>query len=128
FIEFHKSHGGIASVALFELHQKVEYGVYSIDENKKITKFEEKPSLKYNAGTMIFCLEPEIFKYIPKNDSKNPEIINITDHILPKLIKSGKPIYGLPFCDYWIDVGRISDYDKVNGGTLSKQLKNDKTS
>ena len=128
FIEFHKSHGGIASVALFELHQKVEYGVYSIDENKKITKFEEKPSLKYNAGTMIFCLEPEIFKYIPENKSKKPSVINITDDILPKLIKSDKPIYGFPFSDYWIDVGRISDYDKVNDGTLPKQLNNIKNS
>ncbi len=128
FIEFHKSHKGIVSVALFELRQKVEYGVYSIDKDKKITKFEEKPSFKYNAGTMIFCLEPEIFDFIPETDSKNPKPINITDHILPKLIESNKSIYGFPFCDYWIDIGRLSDYDEVNGGILSEQLKEEKRS
>lgn len=128
FTEFHKRQGGIASVALFELRQKVEYGVYSIDDNKQITKFEEKPEFKFNAGTMIFCLEPEIFNFIPENDKDNPEIINITDHILPKLIASKKQIYGYPFCDYWIDVGRLSDYDKVNGGILSEEIKNEKRS
>ncbi|MBW6461686.1 MAG: nucleotidyltransferase family protein [DPANN group archaeon] len=128
FTEFHKKHDGILSVALFELRQKVEYGVYSLDEDKKITKFEEKPEFKFNAGTMIFCLEPEIFNFIPEINKDHQEPINITDHILPKLIESKKHIYGYPFCDYWIDVGRLSDYDKVNGGILYESMKNEKRS
>ncbi|MEA3230032.1 MAG: nucleotidyltransferase family protein [archaeon] len=119
FIKFHKSHKGIASVALFELEQKVEYGIYAIDKNKKIEKFEEKPTFKYNAGTMIFCLEPEIFKFIPKNEDE--ESINITDHVIPVLLLSKIKLYGYPFNDYWLDVGRLSDYSKANGNSKTEQ-------
>lgn len=124
FIGFHKKKGGILTAALFELSQRIDFGIYELDRAFAVKKFLEKPTFRHYAGTMIFCLEPEILEFIPQHDK--PELVNLTDHILPKILSSGKKVYGYPFTDYWVDVGRIDDYNKINeaqifGGSGNKE-------
>ena len=111
FIKFHKEKKGILSVALFEHTETIPWGVYDLDEDHAIEKFVEKPTITHKAGTMIFCLEPRIFDFIPEDQ----DIVNLTDHIIPRLLKKGEKIYGFPFSDYWIDIGKLEDYKRVNG-------------
>jgi len=62
-IEFHKSHGKIAT--LTAVIQAQEKGVLNIDENNSIRSFREKnknDGVPINAGYMV--LEPKIFDYI----------------------------------------------------------------
>lgn len=106
FIEFHKENKALVTAALFEFSHKVPWGIYEI-ENGRIMKFQEKPSFTYDAGTMIFCLEPEIFEFIPEGFS------NITDDILPKLLELKERLYGYPFKDFWADIGSIQDFEKI---------------
>ncbi|MBW6451407.1 MAG: nucleotidyltransferase family protein [DPANN group archaeon] len=111
FIEYHNEKKGVGTVALFEFEQPVEWGVYNLDNTGKVEKFLEKPRFKYLGGTMIFCLEPEIFDFFP-DTFEGP--LNLTDHIIPKILEANKGFYGYPFNDYWLDIGRIEDYDKAN--------------
>jgi NDP-sugar pyrophosphorylase family protein len=115
FIQFHKKKNGIATIALFEFAERSEYGIYELNPDHSINKFLEKPVFTHNAGTMIFCLEPEIFDFIPAN--KEEKVINITDHIIPALLKAGKKIFGYKFKGYWIDIGRMHEYMKMNNST-----------
>jgi len=112
-IEFHKKKKAEATVGLFELQQSVEYGVYDIDKDNRVKGFQEKPTFTYLAGTMIFVLEPSVLDYVPKYQ-KMPKLVNLTDHILPQMLKEGRRIFGFPFSNYWVDVGRMSDFEKVN--------------
>lgn len=112
FIEFHKKSKGVGTVALFKLEDKVEYGIYKLNEDSSVSEFLEKPTFIHLAGTMIFALEPEIFKFIPKNDEQS--LINLTDHIIPKVLKDGARFMGYPFDGYWVDVGRLSDYEDAH--------------
>lgn len=62
-VEFHKSHGKIAT--LTAVIQAQDKGVLDIDENNSVHSFREKESMDgspINAGYMV--LEPEIFEYI----------------------------------------------------------------
>lgn len=111
FIEFHKEKGGILTAALFEFEEKSRWGIYNLDNDKSIRGFKEKPVFKYTAGTMIFCLEPEIFEHIPKNPK---EVVNLTDHTIPELLKKGINIFGFEFSDFWEDIGDHDDYERVN--------------
>jgi NDP-sugar pyrophosphorylase family protein len=113
FIRFHKKKKGILTVALFEYKEKSKWGIYTLNRDKSIQNFLEKPVFKHTAGTMIFCLEPKIFEYIPKNPKG---VVNITDHTIPYLLKRGEKIFGFPFKDFWVDIGSLDDYKKLTGG------------
>ncbi|MBR3837975.1 MAG: glucose-1-phosphate cytidylyltransferase [Clostridia bacterium] len=67
-VEFHKSHGKIATLTAVLLQQ--EKGVLDIDEQYSVKQFREKSASdgnKINAGYMV--LEPAIFNYIRGDSS-----------------------------------------------------------
>lgn len=111
FIEFHKKKGGILTAALFEFEEKSKWGIYNLNKDESIRNFLEKPVFKHTAGTMIFCLEPEIFEHIPE---KPKGVMNLTDHTIPELLKKGVKIFGFEFKDFWEDIGSLDDYKRVN--------------
>jgi mannose-1-phosphate guanylyltransferase/phosphomannomutase len=110
FIKFHKKNGGTLTVALYTKTEKTKFGIYELGKDKSIKIFREKPIIKKTIGTMIFCMEPEIFNYIPGN--KKP--VNITDHVIPKMLSKNKKIFGFEFDDMWMDIGTFDDYNKIN--------------
>lgn len=62
-VEFHKSHGKIATLTAVKLAQ--QKGILDIDENNSVRAFREKNALDsspINAGFMV--LEPQIFDYL----------------------------------------------------------------
>ncbi len=113
-IRYHKEHKPITTIALFELTHKVEYGIYDLDESNRVVGFREKPTFVYHGGTMIFVVEPEVFKYIPGDVLENPRVVNFTDHIIPKMLENGEKLIGFPFRDYWMDIGRLDEYVRIN--------------
>ena len=108
FLKFHKEEGGIVTIALSEIEIPIEYGVVEFDENHVIKSFKEKPKLRFNTVTMIMAVEPRIFEYI------EPGFSNITDHVIPRLIRAGEKVVAYPSRDFWLDVGRPDDYSKAN--------------
>ncbi len=113
FVRFHKEKDGIMTIALFEFEHKVSWGIYHLHDDHSIKGFSEKPTFRHIAGTMIFCMEPRVLDYIPDN-TKNPSIINITDHIIPTLLENGEKIYGYIHKGEWIDIGRPEDLHRIN--------------
>ncbi len=113
FLRFHREKGGIMTIALFEFEHKLSWGIYHLHDDHSVKAFSEKPSFMHKAGTMIFCIEPRIFDYIPDNRN-NPSIINITDHIIPRLLENGEKIYGYIHKGEWIDIGRPEDLHRIN--------------
>ena len=62
-LEFHKSHGKLATVTAVPVGQR--FGVLTLDESDSITAFREKSDLDssyINAGFMV--MEPRVFDYI----------------------------------------------------------------
>lgn len=109
-IKFHKRKKGVLTAALFRMKEKCKWGIYHLNDDMSIRDFEEKPTLVHKAGTMIFCLEPEIFRHIP---AKPKKIVNLTDHTIPKLLKKDEKMYGFEFDELWEDIGSLGDYDRV---------------
>ena len=107
-IEYHKSHRGIATIALASVEKPSEWGVVDMKGNR-IVRFTEKPNKKVkshliNAG--IYVLDPSVFKYI-KKDHKMLE-----KDLFPRLAQEGK-LYGYPFEGQWFDVGTPEIYEEV---------------
>ncbi|MCX8197377.1 MAG: nucleotidyltransferase family protein [Candidatus Micrarchaeota archaeon] len=105
-IAFHKKKQAFATIALNRKGVPLEYGVADL-EGERIIRFREKPIVQnfVNAGVYIF--EPQIFNYIrPKED--------FATHVFPRLLESKLPVYGFVFSDYWLDIGRTTDYEHIN--------------
>jgi glucose-1-phosphate cytidylyltransferase len=79
-IEFHESHGKIATVTA--VHPPARFGYMEIDETEHVTVFSEKNQLNtgwINGG--FFILEPEVVKYLSDNNEA------FETSVLPKLVE-----------------------------------------
>ncbi|MBI5037554.1 MAG: NDP-sugar synthase [Candidatus Kerfeldbacteria bacterium] len=110
FVEFHRTHGGTATMAITSSDKPYEFGVVRLHGNK-IVKFTEKPEQGKRMGHFVnaglFFLNPEIFKYTPRSGYSMLE-----KDVFPKLVTEGKLI-GYPFEGAWFDVGTPEIYEEA---------------
>ncbi|MBI5159677.1 nucleotidyltransferase family protein [Candidatus Micrarchaeota archaeon] len=106
-IDFHKKKKGIGTMGLKMQGTPLEYGVAEMDKEGKITGFKEKPILTNLINAGIYVLEPEVFDYIEVGK-------DFAKHVFPAVMQQGKKIYGYPFDEYWIDIGRLADYEDLH--------------
>jgi NDP-sugar pyrophosphorylase family protein len=121
-MEYHLLKGGIATLVLTEVEDPSQYGVVLLDEEKRITGFQEKPlsgeerSNLANSG--IYLFEPKIFDYIPEN-----KFYDFGKNVFPDLLKKKIPYYGYKHNQYWNDVGSLDEYQKGNFDALEGKVR-----
>lgn len=76
-------------------------------EEEKIIDLEEKPSQEFFVNTGIYVLNPEVLEFIPEGQRFDmPDLIKI-------LLEHGKKISSFPIHEYWLDIGKIQDYEQA---------------
>jgi NDP-mannose synthase len=107
-IAFHKSHGGIATIATHKRKVEINFGVVEMDGDHRLKGYLEKPNIDYLVSMGVYVFEPRILEYIPKD-----QYLDLPDLIL-KLIAAGEKVSGYVFRGYWEDLGRPDDYERAN--------------
>ncbi len=123
-MEYHKSHGGLATVVCQKVPKEevYRYGVVVIDENMMIRSFQEKPKVSeaksdiINTGIYIF--DPKVLDLVPEHRE-----FDIGGDLLPLLAERGLPFYAYTPDFHWVDVGTISDFYRANMMLLSCKIK-----
>ncbi|KAL0289179.1 UNVERIFIED_CONTAM: Mannose-1-phosphate guanylyltransferase 1 [Sesamum angustifolium] len=105
-IEFHKSHGGEASIMVTKVDEPSKYGVVVMEETTgQVERFVEKPKLfvgnKINAG--IYLLNPSVLDRIELRPT------SIEKEVFPK-IAAEKKLYAMVLPGFWMDIGQPRDY------------------
>jgi len=73
----------------------------------RVVDYIEKPSYDYLVSMGMYVFEPEVLKYIPKNQRLDfPDLVK-------KLLAAGENVVGYPFDGYWQDLGRPDDYTQA---------------
>jgi len=72
-----------------------------------VTDIEEKPDIKMKVLTGIYIFKPDIFEIIQNN-----EYLGI-DVLIKTMLKKGLPVAKYEMTDYWLDIGRVDDYQKA---------------
>jgi NDP-mannose synthase len=72
-----------------------------------VTDIEEKPDLITYILAGIYVMRPEIFRYIPKDTYFG------MDHLIKRLLTESQPIAKYDLEEYWLDIGRIDDYERA---------------
>ncbi|KAG5533369.1 hypothetical protein RHGRI_027528 [Rhododendron griersonianum] len=105
-IQFHKSHGGEASIMVTKVDEPSKYGVVVMEESTgQVERFVEKPKLfvgnKINAG--IYLLDPSVLDRIELRPT------SIEKEVFPKIALE-KKLYAMVLPGFWMDIGQPKDY------------------
>ena len=121
-IEYHKSVNTLATLALYNLADPVDYGVISLSNTGQITRFQEKPGrgsvMSDYVNTGIYVLEPEILDFFETNTP-----FDFANDLFPLLHEQGYPLYGYIDSGYWCDVGNIVEYMRATADALEQNVK-----
>lgn len=105
-LDFHCFGNANATMCVREYEYQIPYGVIEI-ENSSISSIVEKPIKKFFVNAGIYVLSPNIFEYIPQNEFFDmPTLFNI-------LIEKQKKVLSFPIHEYWLDIGRMSDFEQA---------------
>ena len=103
-LAFHKSQGGIATIAVHQRQVKIDLGVVQWNGQNTLSGYIEKPTYDYTVSMGIYVFEPRVMDYIPHN-----LYLDFPDLVL-KMIAAGEKVSGYAFDGYWMDLGRPDDY------------------
>ncbi|MDH4944075.1 nucleotidyltransferase family protein [Sulfurimonas sp. C5] len=105
--DYHISNNGVGTMCVREYDFQVPYGVVNINESK-ILSIVEKPVHKFFVSAGIYMLSPAVLEYIPENEFFDMPTLFET------LISKNKNTVSFPLREYWLDIGRIEEYNKAN--------------
>lgn len=116
-VAFHKEKQAIATLAVTQVDNPIEYGIVMTDEEGRITRFLEKPSwaeaFSDLANTGIYVLEPEIFDFF-----EDKQVFDFSKDLFPLLMAREKPLYATLCPEYWCDIGNVQQYRQANYDVL----------
>ncbi len=105
-LTFHQDNLADMTVAVSHYEIMVPYGVIEC-EGAHIRSLKEKPHLGFFVNAGIYLLEPSVYKFIT-----NGQYFNMTD-LIRWLLDAGQTVVSFPIREYWLDIGKHSDYMKA---------------
>ncbi len=106
-VRFHRERGVAATVGIFQKNVKIDLGIVETNGRNCITGYIEKPTLNYEVSVGAYVMEPLALSYV-----QLAERFDLPD-LIKKLIAEGLSVIGYRFEGYWLDVGRMEDYEQA---------------
>tara|TARA_R110000868_G_scaffold153644_9_gene379160 strand:- start:6977 stop:8029 length:1053 start_codon:yes stop_codon:yes gene_type:complete len=107
-IMFHNESNSLATVCVREYDFQVPYGVVNIDGDTNVTEIIEKPVHSFFISAGVYILSPEILSDIESN------LYLDMPTLLKDCVSNGQQVSSFPIKEYWVDIGKIADYEKAN--------------
>lgn len=106
-MQFHLDQGALATMCVREYEYQIPYGVIEID-GVSLVSIKEKPMHKSFVNAGIYILSPSAFTYIPDDKFFDmPELFE-------KIISENKQASVFPIREYWLDIGRVEDFERAD--------------
>ena len=99
----HRKHGGPLTIATTVRSTRMDFGIIE-DQDNRITSFTEKPTLSNSVSMGVYCMEPDVIKYIPAG------IPFGLDDLALCLLEKDVPIHVSKHQGLWLDIGRVEDF------------------
>jgi len=103
----HVSMGNKATVASKIRESKIDFGVLKLDEKDFLSDYIEKPVYTFLVSMGVYVLSSDVINFISEGES-----IGMPDLLL-RLEKSGERVFCYKSDCYWLDIGRVDDYERA---------------
>ena len=112
-LAFHKKHDANATMCVREFEYQVPFGVIKNDGHM-ISSMVEKPIQRFHVNAGIYVIGRQIINSVEEN-----EIIDMPT-LLERYLNNKVLMY--PFHEYWLDIGRIEDFNKAQVDIFTLEL------
>jgi dTDP-glucose pyrophosphorylase len=113
-LDFHRAHGGVATMAVRDYSIRVPYGVVQIN-GEHFVDVVEKPAHSYFVNAGIYVIGSNQLEHIPKD-----VFFDLPD--LFGLLKSqGKKVTVFPLREEWRDIGSFQDYEQAQSDAIAME-------
>lgn len=106
FYNFALKKESVLSISIKKIIMPYAFGNIFFKEDI-VTGIEEKPDIVTYALAGIYLMKPEILDFIPENEYYG------MDSLIKKMLSEGEPISKYEIKEYWLDIGRIDDYESA---------------
>lgn len=110
-LDFHLEHHSVATMCVRNYELQIPYGVVNVNKHQLIS-IEEKPIRTSFVNAGIYVLNPEVLDVVPK------DIFYDMPSLFDTLLQSGRSCSAYPIMEYWMDIGRVDDYETANNEFL----------
>ena len=107
-LEFHQANGAVATMCVRNHDYQIPYGLVSVDGDRLIA-IDEKPRHRCLVSAGIYVLEPEALQWVDAGQRFDMPTL------FERLIGSGKRTAAFPIREYWLDIGRMEDFEQAAG-------------
>lgn len=107
-IDFHLDTSATATMCVREYEFQVPYGVVKVDDYR-LQSIEEKPLQRFFISAGIYVISPTVLQYIPDNTFYD------MPSLFEKLLDLKLSTSAFPIREYWMDIGRMDDFERANG-------------
>jgi len=106
--QFHLKAKALVTVAVYQRKVLSDFGVIEVNESGYVSSFREKPVFDFTVSAGIYVFSKKVLDFIP--DGKKYGF----DDLMISLLEQSLPIATFPFDGYWLDIGRVEDYQQAN--------------
>ncbi len=105
-VEFHRDHRADMTVAVRREEIEIPYGVVTI-AGERVLDIEEKPLIRHFSSAGIYLVGQAARRLVePGRHLDMPDLIR-------RVVGSGGTVVSFPLREYWIDIGRVEEYDRA---------------
>jgi len=106
-LAFHRENRADLTVGVRVHEVDVPYGVVEC-EGAQVKDVREKPKIRLLVNAGVYMLEPFVSYFIP-----NGRRCDMPD-LIKSLLECGRKVVSFPIMEYWLDIGRKTDYERAN--------------
>lgn len=105
-LNFHREQGGAATLCVRGYDLEVPYGVIEA-KGERVSRIVEKPVHRFFVNAGIYVLDKSVVTQV-----ESGKYLDMTD-LLQGYVDRGSVINMFPIHEYWLDIGRISEYQQA---------------
>jgi NDP-sugar pyrophosphorylase family protein len=103
----HVQSGAEMTVGVVRHTSRIEFGVLTIDDGARITRYDEKPQTTYAASMGVYVYSPSLLAMIPRGEYLD------APSLVQRLIAQGRHVHAHVPQGIWLDLGNQGELERA---------------